>query len=254
MWVSNSTTHVVEDIQENESISLLVNDEDNNREDLIGFGDFLDAEMETDSDEEEKQPSVRHRQKNLSPWYKSPVVVPLIALLVSTAIAFMGVKILFKPEGELLEIPISEPLITLPSPEEDTINNNLQNQLTPEKATEIINSWLEAKKQATGPQYDYTQLNQILTQPLASIWIVNGNDLRRINAHRRYEHQVKIQSAEVNPQNATEAIVKAEVTEKSQYYQNGQLKPRLSYEEKLLVQYNLIKEGDRWLIKEIKVL
>jgi len=244
----------MEDSRENESISLLVDNEDNYREDLIGFGDFLDAEMETESDEEEKQTSVKHPPQNLSTWYKSPIFVPLIALIVSTAIAFIGVRVLFKPKAELLEIPISEPLITLPSKEEETIKENLQNQLTPEKATEIITGWLEAKKEATGPQYDFTRLNQVLTQPLASIWIANGNDLRRINAYRRYEHQIKVESAEVNPQNTTEAIVKAEVREKSQYYQNGRLIPRFSYEEKLLVQYNLIKEGDRWLIKEIKVL
>ncbi len=251
--VSNSATQVMEDSRESESISLLVDDGDNDKQDLIGFGDFLDAEMETDSEEEGKKTSVKHPPHNLSTWYKSPVFVPLIALIVSTAIAFIGVRVLFKPK-ELLEIPISEPLITFPSREEETIKENLQNQLTPEKATEIITGWLEAKKEATGPQYDFTRLNQVLTQPLASIWIVNGNSLRKINAYRRYEHQVKVESAEVNPQNTTEVIVKAEVMEKSQYYQNGRLIPRLSYEEKLLVQYDLIKQGDGWLIKEIKVL
>lgn len=248
-----TNTQVVEAEEEKQTTSLLVEDELSPSEDLIGFGDFLDAEIETDSEEE--TPSVaKSTPRNLSPWYKSPVFVPLIGLIISTAIAFLAVKILFKPKSEPLNIPLSEPLIQLTSPEKELIKENLQNQLTPEKASEIIAGWLNAKQEATGPNYNFIPLNQVLSQPLASVWIANGNALRRINAYRRYEHDIKIQSAEVNPQNTTEAIIKAEVWEKSQYYQNGALKPRFSYEERLLVEYSLVKEADKWLIQEIKVL
>lgn len=253
-------TKTIADV-ENSTTSLLLEEKINHQEDLIGFEDFLDAEMEMESEEgksslSKSKTAVKERKKPSSVWDQNPLFVPIIVLIVSTAVAFFAVKVLFKPKSsDLLEIPLSESLIALPSEEGvNSVNSNLQNQLTPEKALEIITEWLEAKKEATGPEYNFIKLNQILSPSLASVWIANGNNLRKINAYRRYEHQLQIQSAEVNPQNTTEAIIKAEVIEKSQYYQNGQLKPTFSYEEKLLVQYNLIREGDRWLIKEIKVL
>lgn len=258
-WAVDNDTQTTLEMKKS-TTSLLLEDNIHHQEDLIGFEDFLDAEIEIESGEEksslsQKTTSLRVEKKISTSWYQNPLFVTIIALIVSTVMAFLAVKVLFKPKPqELLEIPLSESLIPLPSPKGETVSGNLENQLTPEKALEIISGWLEAKKEATGPEYNFIKLNQVLTPPLASIWIANGNNLRKINAYRRYEHQLQIQSAEVNPQNTTEAIIKAEVIEKSQYYQNGQLKPTFSYEEKLLVQYNLIKEGDQWLIKEIKVL
>ncbi len=255
--------------QSNVAIFSQQQEQEEEREELIGFGDLLEAEMETiapqppstSSNADKKTNSRLQRpssaKKNVKRPYTPtffPLLIPLAALFCATFVAFFAVKIFFPRQQEGLNIPLSEPLIDLPQKATDPVKENLQVQLSQEDAAAIINNWLVAKQKATGPEYDTTSLEQVLTDSLAAIWKANANSLRRLNAYRRYEHKIKVLSAQVNPQNNTEAIVQAEVFEKSQYYQNGALNPRLSYEEKLLVQYNLVREGQRWLIQDLKIL
>ncbi|MCS6942417.1 MAG: IMS domain-containing protein [Geminocystis sp.] len=238
------------------------------KEELIGFSDLLEAEMETSppqptvssNTDKKTNPRPSHPSSAKKPVKRPhrdallPFFIPLAAILCATSVAFLVLKVLFPKQQENLNIPLSEPLIDLPQKETDPVKENLQVQLSQEDAAAIINNWLVAKQKATGPEYDTTALDQVLTDSLAAVWKANANSLRRLNAYRRYEHKIKVLSAQTNPQNNTEAIVQAEVFERSQYYQNGALNPRLSYEEKLLVQYNLVREGQRWLIRDLKIL
>lgn len=193
-----------------------------------------------------------------------PLVIALIALGALGAIAFT-IKYLWTKltqNNEQLELSLSEPLIELPTkkpeppvnPPNNNPPNNLGEQLDKEKALSIINKWLDAKKQATGPNYNLAALNQILSNPQLSFWLENSKELRAQNAHRRYEHNVKILSAEINPQNTSEGKIEAQVQEKSQYYVNGALRNKSSYEDDLTVEYQLLKQGNQWLIRDIKIL
>lgn len=193
-----------------------------------------------------------------------PIVIALIAFGALGAIAFT-IKYLWTKltqNNEQLEISLSESLIEVPTtkpeppvnPPDNNPPNNLDEQLDKQKALSIINKWLDAKKQATGPNYNLAALNQILTNPQLSFWLENSKELRTQNAHRRYEHQVKILSAEINPQNTSEGKIEAQVQEKSQYYVNGALRNKSSYEDDLTVEYQLLKQGNQWLIRDIKIL
>jgi curved DNA-binding protein CbpA len=248
---------------ESQGISLLVSGKyEGDNEELIGFNDFLDAEVEEDkqdsshsviSDTHQTFPNTDETntdsedQSNLIIWF-------LLILFLSIAIAFGASKLLLSPKSSWgkLEIPISEPLIALPPTNEEIINQTL-NELNQTTAMEIINQWLNAKAQATGPEYNINGLTKILTEPQLSRWVSNSRDLRNKNAYRRYEHQVKVESAEVNPQDITQGMITAKISEKSQYYRNGAFIPRLSYQEDLLVRYELVKDDDRWLIKNAKI-
>jgi hypothetical protein len=187
-----------------------------------------------------------------------PVAIALIAL---TAIAFIIRQFWLRLTtniSEPLEISLSQPIIDLPSekPEEKPEDNqpSLEEPLNNEKALQIINQWLDAKKQATGPDHNLASLSQILTDPQLSFWMGNSQALRNKNAHRRYEHQVKVLEAEINPQNTSQGRIKAQVKEKSQYYVNGALRPGSSYEDDLVVEYMLLKQGNQWLISETKII
>ena len=57
----------------------------------------------------------------------------------------------------------------------------------------------------------------------------------------------------MNPQNINQGIIRALVKEKSQYYLNGSLLSKLSYNDNLVVDYLLVKEGNQWLIQGVKV-
>lgn len=260
---------------ENEKINLLVSDEEDN-EDLIGFNDFLEAEIEEDQNPSHnssysvipENPSIKQEsnsvakapQTTVSPQTKtssesnnSLIIGSLLGLLFLIAIAFGASKLLLSPQfsKDKLQISISEPLIELP-PTDEKIENT--DKLDQDTALKIVNQWLNAKAQATGPEYNSGELTKILTEPQLSRWVANSRDLRNKNAYKRYEHQVKVESAKVNPQDVTQGIVTAKISEKSQYYRNGALIPSLSYEEALLVKYELIKDGDRWLIKNSQII
>ena len=188
------------------------------------------------------------------------IVYMFIALLSVLGIGFITWQFLFKPRGQVeqLEISLSEPLIELPAPippiPESPINQNLGSNLDQTKALSLINQWLEAKKEATGPNYNLAKLNQILTEPQLSLWVGNAKTLRANNAYRRYEHEVEILSAEINPENVSQAIITAIVKEQSQHYVNGALLSNLSYNEELVVDYLLVKEGDQWFIQGIEIV
>ncbi|BAQ66508.1 IMS domain-containing protein [Geminocystis sp. NIES-3709] len=253
---------------ENQNVSLLVENEIvQNDEDLVGFDDFLSSEAEEDHSSSHSttttnlSPSVKDKEDEIPPEKISDskkknskfFLIPLIVLLLLFGtIAVFASRILFNEEKNKLEISLSEPLIELPVknlPPEDLID-----KLDNSNALEIINQWLKAKATATGPEYNPGELTKILTEPMLSKWVGNSRDLRSRNAYRRYEHKVSIESAQVNPQNLTEGIITARVEEKSQYYRNGALVPSLSYQDNLLIKYDLIKENNQWLIKDVKIM
>lgn len=262
---------------ETENLSLIVSDEPEN-EDLISLNDFLEAKVD-DENENPSQHSSSAMEENTSMAKESQVIAKTVegelkskknndsgnntvliigsflGLFFLIGIAFAASKLLLSPESSnnKLQISITDPLIELPPTQEQIVNDNT-GKLNQTTATQIINQWLSAKSLATGPEYNTSELTKILIQPQTSRWITNSRDLRNKNAYRRYEHQIKVESVQVNPQNETQGFIVAKIDEKSQYYRNGALIPSLSYQENLLVEYELIKENDRWLIKNIKII
>lgn len=263
----------------NESTTLLILDEyEEDNEDLIGFNDFLESEIEDDqSTEHDSSKSIKGENSDLnteshavsqikaiplntktktsSENNNSLIIGSLLGLLFLIAITFGASKLLLSPRSseDKLQISLSEPLIELPPTDGEIVTQNT-GKLDQVTATKIVNQWLNAKVQATGPDYDSSELTKILTEPQLSRWVSNSRDLRNKNAYRRYEHQAKIESHQVNPQDETQGIITAKIGEKSQYYRNGALIPSLSYEEDLLVKYELVKDGDQWLIKNIQII
>jgi ARC6-like, IMS domain/DnaJ domain len=263
---------------EKEDINLLLADKyEENKEDLdlIGLNDFLEAEIEEEQIKDNYSDGFiteNTSTKQDSPEVSSTKITPvktktslgnnnnliiwsLFSFLFLIALAFGASKLLLSPEfsKNKLQISLSEPLIELPPINEEIVNLN-KGKLDQTTAIEIINQWLKAKAIATGPEYNSGELAKILTEPQLSRWVVNSRDLRNKNAYKRYEHQIKIESAKVDPKDVSQGIITANIGEKTQYYKNGALIPSLSDQEDLLVRYELVKNGDRWLIKNIKVI
>lgn len=263
---------------ENENLNLLVTDEDEeDNEELIGLNDFLEAEIEEESIKQDsshgvitENPSTKKDDNEVSKTKITPlktktktssgnnnnlIIWSLFGFLFLIAIAFGASKLLLSPEfsKNKLQISLSQPLIELPPTNEEILDPNM-GKLDQTTAIEIVNQWLNAKAIATGPEYNSDELTKILTEPQLSRWVVNSRDLRNKNAYKRYEHQVNVESVKIDPKNVNQGIITAKIGEKAQYYGNGALIPSLSYQEELLVKYELVKNGDRWLIKNIKVI
>ncbi|WP_017295431.1 IMS domain-containing protein [Geminocystis herdmanii] len=262
---SNVEIDTSESTLEIENLSLLVeNNPSENEDDLVGLDDFLSSEVEQEKvhhnnmlviEKEIPLPKVSSSadtdlDKDNNNQFL--IIASVILLLLFGSIGVFASRMLFKGETEIikLEISLSEPLIELPSLTPPPMETGKLNNDT---ALEIINQWLKAKVNATGPEYNTSELSKILTEPLLSKWVGNSRDLRSRNAYRRYEHKVSIESAEVNPQDETQGVITAKVEEKSQYYRNGALVPSLSYQDNLSLTYDVIKNGNQWLIKDVKI-
>ncbi len=264
LFLVNTTNDEKEtDSLNTENVSTMEISEDKSLSDSdIPISPVTDVPSEKNKPSITAQPQRRKSQPRKSVKQKSGntgfskiwAIIPI--LLIALAVWYFWSK--SAKSNEKLEIYLSEPIINLP-PKPDIVTppnptNNAEGKLDTNTGLILINKWLEAKKEATGANYNFSKLNQILTEPQLSLWIGSGKILQKQKAYRRYEHEVKIISAGVNPLNSSQGKIQAQVKEKSQYYVNGTLRSKLSYEDDLVVDYQFIKKGNKWLIKDIKVV
>lgn len=123
-----------------------------------------------------------------------------------------------------------------------------------EEARQVIQTWLDSKSAAFGKEYKIEALDKILAAPLLSVWRGRAIAYQQGNVYREYEHSIKMRSAVVDKQNPNKATVEAEVKEVAKHYQGGNLDNAQSYDDNLLVRYELIRQGDKWLIQKSEVL
>ena len=121
-------------------------------------------------------------------------------------------------------------------------------------AQKVIQQWLDSKSAALGKSYQLEQLNSILAPDLLTKWSNIASYYQQTNIYRTYQHKLKIRSVVFDPQKPDVATVEAEVQEIAQHYQTGKLNSSQSYDDNLLVRYQLIKQGDSWLIQTSEVL
>ena len=82
--------------------------------------------------------------------------------------------------------------------------------------------------------------------------MLRAQQLQQNQSYWTYEHQVAVNSFNPSPNNPNQAVVDANVKESAQSYQGSQ--PGRSYKDNLRVRYDLVRQGDRWLIKGINVI
>ena len=154
-----------------------------------------------------------------------------------------------KPESSVA-LELSEPEIKPQlSPESST--TAVFNQ---ESASKVIQKWLDSKAAALGKQHLTNELDSILTASLLTQWKNSSLYYKQNNIYRQFEHTLKIRSAKINPDNPDLATVEAEVKEVAQHYQGGNLNQAQSYNDNLLVRYELIRRNGSWLIQKSEVL
>ena len=181
----------------------------------------------------------------------------ILALILGTGtIGFIAIKLLFNPASQTKEaqltIAVSQPAIELPT--ENTAVAAKPELTFAEKSQQVIQTWLDSKSAAFGQQHQIARLNNILAEPLLSTWRDRAIAYRQENSYRNYQHQLELRSAAIDPNNPNKATVEAEVKEIAQHYQSGQLDNSQSYDDNLLVRYQLIRQGEKWLIEDSQVL
>ena len=141
-----------------------------------------------------------------------------------------------------IEIPPAKPVVAKP-------------KLTFEqKSQKVIERWLSSKSAAFGKEHKISELNTVLAEPLLTTWRDRAVAYQEGDFYREYQHQIKMRSAKINPEDSNKAVVEAEVKEVARHYQSGQLDNTQSYDDNLLVRYQLIRQKDKWLIQDAEVL
>ncbi len=126
--------------------------------------------------------------------------------------------------------------------------------LTEATAQQVIQDWLSTKALAFGSSHATEKLEQILVNPALSQWQKRVNSDKADNRYREYKHTLKIDGVKTEQANRDRAIVTATVEEVAQVYKDGKLSQTLSYDEKLQVNYDLVRQANQWRIREMVVL
>lgn len=177
------------------------------------------------------------------------------------ALAFIAMKLFLNPDVKTadksqLAIAVSEPTVEVstvkpPKPKPEVVKPKLT---FADQSQKVVAKWLGSKSAAFGKEHQIDQLNSILAEPLLTTWRDRAQAHLQSNSYREYNHKITMRSAEIDPNNPQKATVEAEVKEVAKHYQAGQLDSAQSYDDNLLVRYQLILQEDKWLIQSAEVL
>ncbi|TRU85344.1 MAG: DUF4101 domain-containing protein [Microcystis novacekii Mn_MB_F_20050700_S1] len=180
-----------------------------------------------------------------------------VGLVGTIAVLALGVKAIVDSQsplaalqGEQLPISLNTPILEIPSANAEVMERT---PLDKETAKETIQAWLGAKSAAFGSEHQKEPLKEVLTGSALEIWQKRAAALQG-NNYWRYDHQVDVRSVTNNPKNPNLATVEATVNEKAMYFDNGKEIVERSYNESLKVRYDLVRQGDKWLIEKTQVL
>ncbi|MEA5421554.1 IMS domain-containing protein [Spirulina sp. CCNP1310] len=171
-------------------------------------------------------------------------------------------QLLFNRPEEAIETPIPEvtplaiepPAPEIPDPNAPPTPIAATDPLDLTTGGQVVETWLKVKTLAFGPDYQVEALDLILAEPLRTQWRQLAEGLQGNNTYREYEHRVEVETVNVDPDDPNQAVVEAAVREASTEYVNGQPNPAASYDDNLRVRYEVVREGEQWLIENMQVL
>ena len=174
------------------------------------------------------------------------------------AIGFTAIELFLSPDvktaDNALAIALDRPAIELPPKKKVVAAQPKPEPTFAEVSQQTIQTWLDSKSAAFGKEHQIDRLNDILAEPLLGTWRDRAMAYKQGNFYREYEHNLTVRSATVDPNDKNKAIIEAEVKEVAQHYQSGQLDNSQSYNDNLLVRYQIIRQNNKWLIKDAEVL
>ncbi|EDX87113.1 DnaJ domain protein [Synechococcus sp. PCC 7335] len=151
-----------------------------------------------------------------------------------------------------LDIGINEPVIEVD--ESGALPNASGDAASIAEAT--ISAWLDAKRAAYAENKDTSDLEDVLTGEALRGTQGDVEASTSENWYIDYDHD-DLEILSVEPENPSEAEplnVTARVVESATVYSDGTISDRFSYTDELVtVNYDLVREGDRWLIESARV-
>ncbi|ACK69045.1 heat shock protein DnaJ domain protein [Gloeothece citriformis PCC 7424] len=169
----------------------------------------------------------------------------LLKLLPNSRVSLAGL------EGEYLAIGLHHSPLDIPPADAHVI---IAGPLTEQNAKLVLQEWLYSKSIAFGKKHQIERLQQVLADPMLSLWENRARSMQKSRSYYQYDHQVDLRSVNLNEQNPDQAVVEAQVKETAKFYQNGKLNQARSYDDNLLIRYELIRQENKWKIQESKIV
>ena len=198
----------------------------------------------------------RRKKLNKATLFKGWLFI--LGLVLGTgAIGFTTIKLFLSPNvgtanNAQLAIALDRPAVKLP-PKKIVVAAKPEPTFV-ELSQQTIQAWLDSKSAAFGKEHQIDRLDNILAEPLLSTWRDRAMVYKQGNFYREYEHNLTMRSATVDPDDQNKATIEAEVKEIAKHYHAGQLDNSQSYNDNLLVRYQIVRQKDKWLIKDAEVL
>lgn len=171
---------------------------------------------------------------------------------------FMAMKLFLNPTPKIankaqLAIAIGQPAVELSPVSIKPVATSPKSTFD-QQSQQVIQQWLTSKSAAFGKEYQIEKLNNILAEPLLGTWRTRAMAYKQGDFYREYEHKIKMRSATISQNDPNKATVEAEVQEGAKHYQSGKLDQTQSYDDNLLVRYQLVRQRGNWLIQDSEVL
>jgi hypothetical protein len=155
-------------------------------------------------------------------------------------------------EGEQLDISLDKPV--LPTPTAQIPSPTPTDSFGEATAQEAIEQWLAAKAKAMGKEHQIDALEEILADPVLARWQQRSEKAKKNNSYWQYQHNVKIKSVKASKANPDRATVEASVNEVAELYKGDVVDRNSSYNDQLLVKYQLVRQDGNWRISQIEVV
>ncbi|MGD1860538.1 MAG: IMS domain-containing protein [Leptolyngbyaceae cyanobacterium] len=192
--------------------------------------------------------------RSRSPHWGRLTGVAIVGLLAMGTLGFATVRTLgwigasfsggTKIQRPALDISLSASPISIPTPPPPEAEISIS-----DIAERTITSWLDAKRQAMGPEHSTAVLESVLIDPVLAEWQNRADGGQRDNWYYTFEHDVTVTNVEPDDPTAEALTVEAEVNEVAEFFELGARNDTLSYNSDLVMRYELVRQGSDWYIK-----
>ena len=193
------------------------------------------------------------RTKSAAPRWGRLALVGVVGLLGLGALGFAAMRTMGwltdtmagpRLEGRPLNVSLAEPAIEIPGPPSADEQIGVTSM-----AQQVIETWLEAKRDALGENYQTEGLQEVLTGPLLTQWQRRAEAAPRENWYWEYEHAVEVQSVTPDDPTADRLQVVALVQETARLFEYGVENTSASYDDRLTMEYVLVRQDGQWYIE-----
>lgn len=152
-------------------------------------------------------------------------------------------------EGEQPLVSLNAPPVPLPTGQPLPAGT-----LTEASGRQVIQNWLGIKSKALGANYEIDQLANILTENALTRWQRTAQANRAETTYWQYKHNLGQLSVKSDPTKPNEGAIEVQVQEEAQFFQNGRLNQAESFDDNLLVRYDLVRQEGQWRIRDMRIL